>query len=198
MAYSKVSNKTQNKDIQYLSKDFNSFRDQLINFAENYFPENFNDFSESNPGMIFLELASYVGDVLSFYTDTQLRESFLTLAQEKENLYNLAYAMGYKPKVTSAATTDLEIAEKLIEKSFYINSKTLKVKYNYGYVFVADEDGTDEDRATGKKGYGDTIEGGFATVVKCLTDFGILTLIGKFIFVMKNQIFLTMMIELNK
>ena len=59
--------------------------------------------------MMFLEMAAYVGDVLSFYTDTQLRESFLTLAQEKENLYNLAYAMGYKPKATSAASTDLEI-----------------------------------------------------------------------------------------
>ena len=59
--------------------------------------------------MMFLEMAAYVGDVLSFYTDTQLRESFLTLAQEDENLYNMAYAMGYKPKVTTAASTDLEL-----------------------------------------------------------------------------------------
>ena len=59
--------------------------------------------------MMFLEMASHVGDVLSFYTDTQLKESFLTTAQEKENLYNLAYAMGYKPKVTSAASVDLDI-----------------------------------------------------------------------------------------
>ncbi len=109
MAYSKVSNKTQDKDVKYLNKDFNSFKNQLMEFAEVYFPNNFNDFSEGNPGMMFLEMAAYVGDVLSFYTDTQLRESFLTLAQEKENLYNLAYAMGYKPKATSAASVDLEI-----------------------------------------------------------------------------------------
>ena len=109
MAYSKVSNKTQDKDVKYLNKDFNSYKNQLMEFAEVYFPNNFNDFSEGNPGMMFLEMAAYVGDVLSFYTDTQLRESFLTLAQEKENLYNLAYAMGYKPKATSAASTDLEI-----------------------------------------------------------------------------------------
>ena len=109
MAYSKVSNKTQDKDVKYLNKDFNSYKNQLMEFAEVYFPNNFNDFSEGNPGMMFLEMAAYVGDVLSFYTDTQLRESFLTLAQEKENLYNLAYAMGYKPKATSAASVDLEI-----------------------------------------------------------------------------------------
>ena len=83
MAYNKVSNKTQDKEVKYLNKDYNSFKNQLISFAENYFPENFNDFSEGNPGMMFLEMASYVGDVLSFYTDTQLQESFLTLAQKK-------------------------------------------------------------------------------------------------------------------
>ena len=109
MAYSKVSNKTQDKDIKYLSKDYNSFKDQLMEFAEVYFPNNFNDFSEGNPGMMFLEMAAYVGDVLSFYTDTQLRESFLSLAQEKENLFNLAYAMGYKPKVIEASSVDLEL-----------------------------------------------------------------------------------------
>jgi len=109
MAYNKVSNKIQDKDVKYLNKDFNSYKNQLMEFAEVYFPNNFNDFSEGNPGMMFLEMAAYVGDVLSFYTDTQLRESFLTLAQEKENLYNLAYAMGYKPKATSAASVDLEI-----------------------------------------------------------------------------------------
>ena len=109
MAYNKVSNKTQDKDIKYLSKDFNSFKDKLMDFAEVYFPNNFNDFSEGNPGMMFLEMAAHVGDILSFYTDTQLRESFLLLAQEKENLYNLSYALGYRPKVTSVATVDLEL-----------------------------------------------------------------------------------------
>ena len=109
MAYSKVSNKTQDKDIIYLSKDYNSFKDQLMEFAEVYFPNNFNDFSEGNPGMMFMEMAAYVGDVLSYYTDTQLRESLLLLAQEKENLFNLAYAMGYRPKVIEASSVNLEL-----------------------------------------------------------------------------------------
>ena len=96
MAYTKVSNKTQDKDIKYLSKDYNSFKNQLMEFAEVYFPNNFNDFSEGNPGMMFMEMAAYVGDVLSYYTDTQLKESLLLLAQEKENLFNLAYAIVYR------------------------------------------------------------------------------------------------------
>ena len=112
-SYSKVSNKSQDKDVKYLSKDFNSFKSQLIEFTQTYYPNTFNDFSEGSPGMMFLEMAAYVGDVLSFYTDTQLRENILLLAQEKENLYNLAYSLGYKPKVTSAAVTDLEIFQLL-------------------------------------------------------------------------------------
>ncbi len=109
MAYTKVSNKEETRSIKYLNKDFTSFKNQLIEYAEVYFPNHFNDFSEGNPGMMFMEMASYVGDVLSFYTDTQLRESFINTAQERENLYNLSYAMGYKPKVTSTSVVDLEI-----------------------------------------------------------------------------------------
>ena len=126
MAYNKVSNKTQDKDVKYLSKDYNGFKSQLIDFTQIYFPDNFNDFSEGNPGMMFLEMAAYVGDVLSFYTDTQLRESFLSLAQDRENLYNLAYSMGYKPKTTSAASVDLEISH-LIPAS----SSNYEPDYNY-------------------------------------------------------------------
>ena len=123
MAYNKISNKTQTKDIKYLNKDYNSYKDRLMEFAEVYFPDNFNDFSEGNPGMMFLEMASYVGDVLSYYTDTQLRECFLLLAQEKENLYNLAYALGYKPKVTSAASVNLELFQ-------LVPSKLINNEYN--------------------------------------------------------------------
>ena len=73
-SYSKVSNKTQDKDVKYLNKDFNSFKSQLIEFTQTYYPNTFNDFSEGSPGMMFLEMAAYVGDVLSFYTDTQLKQ----------------------------------------------------------------------------------------------------------------------------
>ena len=54
-------------------------------------------------------MAAYVGDILSFYQNTQLQETFLLLAQEKENLYNMAYSLGYRPKATNTSTTILEI-----------------------------------------------------------------------------------------
>ena len=109
MAFSKTSNKTQEKDIKYLNKDFDDFKSQLIEFTQNYFPETFNDFSDASPGMMFMEMAAYVGDVLSYYQNTQLQENFLALAKEKENLFNLAYSLGYRPKATNTAAVEIEL-----------------------------------------------------------------------------------------
>ena len=116
MAYNKISNKTQRRDINYLNKDFNSFRNQLIEYTQTYYPNTFNDFSDGSPGMMFMEMAAYVGDVLSYYTDTQLQETFLDTAQEKTNLYHLAYTLGYKPQVTSVASANLDIFQVLPSK----------------------------------------------------------------------------------
>jgi hypothetical protein len=100
---------TVNRDVSFIGRDFGQFRKNLIDFAKTYFPNTYNDFNESSPGMMFIEMASYVGDVLSFYTDTQLRESLLTTAEEKANLFNLAAAYGYKPKNVVPATTNLDV-----------------------------------------------------------------------------------------
>lgn len=97
------------REIKYVNKDFNDFRNQLIEYTKNYFPETYNDFSPTSPGMMFIEMASYVGDILSFYQDSQLQETFLNYAKDPKNLYSLAYSMGYRPKTTGVSTVDLEI-----------------------------------------------------------------------------------------
>ena len=96
------------KDVKYLNKDFAQFRRNLINFTKTYFPNTYNDFNESSPGMMFMEMAAYVGDVLSFYTDTQARESLLMHAEERHNVYNLAAMFGFKPKTFTPATVTLD------------------------------------------------------------------------------------------
>jgi len=97
-----------NKDIKYINKDFSEFRNSLINYAKTYFATTYNDFSPSSPGMLFMEQASYVGDVLSFYQDNQFQETFLQFARQTNNLFELAYMFGYKPSVTSAASTTID------------------------------------------------------------------------------------------
>ena len=97
------------KQVNYLNKDFSDFRDNLIEFAKQYFPNTYNDFNESSPGMMIIEMAAYVGDVLSYYIDSQFRESLLAYAEEKRNVYNIAQSFGYKPKTTTPATVILDV-----------------------------------------------------------------------------------------
>ena len=97
------------KDVKYLNKDFAQFRQNLINFTRQYFPNTYNDFNETSPGMMFIEMASYVGDVLSYYTDQSFRESVLNNAQESANILNLAQLFGYQAKLNTPATVILDI-----------------------------------------------------------------------------------------
>lgn len=101
------------RNINYLSKDFDTFREQLIEFSKNYFPDTYADFSATSPGMMFMEMAAYVGDILSFYQDIQVQETYLQYAKNPVNLYAIAYMMGYKPKVTSVSEADLTVTQKV-------------------------------------------------------------------------------------
>ena len=101
------------KNISYLNKNFLQYKASLIEFAKNYFPNTYTDFSESSPGTMFIEMASYVGDVLSFYTDTQIQENFVLTAKEKQNLLNMAYSLGYRPKSSYAAVTTVDFYQRI-------------------------------------------------------------------------------------
>ena len=81
------------RDIRYIDRDFNDFRNTLIEYSKTYFPNTYNDFTPDSTGMLFIEMASYVGDVLSFYLDNQVQETFIQYARETENLFNMAYML---------------------------------------------------------------------------------------------------------
>jgi hypothetical protein len=101
--------KNKGKDIKYLNKDFNAYRSNLIEFTKTYFPKTYSDFNETSPGMMFIELASYVGDSLSYYIDDTLKESLMPYAQDIQSVIALAQFLGYKPKVTSPAITTISV-----------------------------------------------------------------------------------------
>ena len=97
------------KEVSYLGKDFPTLRQNLIEFAKTYFPNTYNDFNESSPGMMFIEMAAYVGDVLNYYIDNQFRETLLLQAEEKKNIFDIAQTMGYKPSLSSPASVELSV-----------------------------------------------------------------------------------------
>ena len=119
------------RDIKYINRDFNSLRQSLINFTKTYFPTTYNDFSPSSPGMMFMELSSYVGDVLSFYQDNQFQETFIQYAREAKNLYDLAYMMGYKPNVTGVAKSTIDFYQQVPAKETSLGSGNWVPDYDY-------------------------------------------------------------------
>ena len=98
-------------NVNYLNKDFDSFKQSLMEYAKTYFPNSYKDFNETSPGMMLMEMSAYVGDVLSFYVDQQYREMLLPLAEEKRNIINIAKMLGYKVKPVTASYVNLEIKQ---------------------------------------------------------------------------------------
>jgi hypothetical protein len=115
--------KNSGKDIKYLNKDFTSFRANLIDFAKTYFPKTYSDFNESSPGMMFIEMASYVGDVLSYYVDDTLKESIMTTAEDISSVIALSQYLGYKPKLSSPAVTTLSVYQLVPSIGTSVNNK---------------------------------------------------------------------------
>jgi len=119
---------TLKRNIQYISKDFSTLRQSLINYSRTYFPTTYTDFTPASPGMLFMEQAAYIGDVLSFYLDNQIQENFLQYARQPNNLYELAYMFGYKPNVTQVATVDIDIYQQLPVKG---SSPNIEPDFDY-------------------------------------------------------------------
>jgi hypothetical protein len=129
----KPLNNIGNKELSYVGKDFATLKQNLVDFTKTYFPNQYSDFSEASPGSIFIDQAAAIGDMLSFYQDVQLKESMLAHATERKNVMALAQQMGYKPKVTSPAVTELKVYQLLPgigigvnngpDESFYLRIK---------------------------------------------------------------------------
>jgi len=84
--------------IKYTSREFDSIKRDLIEHAKRYYPDTFKDFNEASFGALMVDTVAYVGDILSFYLDYQVNESFIDSAIEYNNIIRLSRQMGFKYK----------------------------------------------------------------------------------------------------
>ena len=106
-----MGSKKQYPLIDYTSRDFNSIRDDLLDYARRYYPNSFKDFSEAGFGSLMVDSTAYIGDILSYYLDYSVNESFLDTAVEYDNVIKIGKQMGYKFNPSSVSAG---------EASFYI------------------------------------------------------------------------------
>ena len=84
-----------NTIVRYTDRDFSTIKESLVNYAKRYYPNSYNDFSDSSFGGLVMDSVAYVGDMLSFYLDFQTNESFLETSLDLNNIRRLASQMGY-------------------------------------------------------------------------------------------------------
>jgi hypothetical protein len=123
----------ESKQIQYLNKDFDGFKQKLLEFAQVYYPTTYNDFSDTSAGLMLIEMSAYVGDILSFYGDNQVQENFVEFAKQRNNLLSLAYTHGYFPQVTTAATTGIDVFQLLPATTEF---GQVRPDYNYAMILA--------------------------------------------------------------
>ena len=93
----------------YLAKDFDGFRSQLYQYANLYFPDKIQDFTDASVGGMFLDMASFIGDNLSYYLDHQFHETNPNTAVELRNIETHARNAGVKINGASPAVATIEI-----------------------------------------------------------------------------------------
>jgi hypothetical protein len=109
------------KQRSYLNKDFDAFKAELLSYVKTYFPDKISDFSDASVGSMFLEMAAYVGDVMSFYLDHQFNELDVLTAVESRNVERLVRQSGVKIRGSAPALVDVD---------FYIEVPTEEVSVN--------------------------------------------------------------------
>jgi hypothetical protein len=81
--------------IKYTSRDFESIKIDLVEYAKRYYPSRVNDFSKASFTSLILDSVAYAGDILSYYLDYQANESFLDTSIEFDNIRKHASSLGY-------------------------------------------------------------------------------------------------------
>lgn len=181
--------------INYYSRDFETIKDSLVQHAKRYYPDSYKDFSEAGFGSLMLDTVSYVGDVLSFYLDYQVNESFLDTAKEQQNIVRLARQFGYKLEQSissqGVATFFLYVPSNFLGNDIdYRYLPTIKAgsifSANNGTQFILSEDcifsPTSEDIVAGQvtngnvnyyvvRGYGTVISGEFQNITINIGEF---------------------------
>tara|TARA_B100000519_G_C14252224_1_gene443044 strand:+ start:366 stop:2210 length:1845 start_codon:yes stop_codon:yes gene_type:complete len=97
------------KTRNYLAKDFQSFRSELYAHAKMYFADKIQDFSEASLGGLLLDMASYVGDSMSFYLDHQFNELNWSTAIEVKNIQKHLRNAGVKVRGASPSMVELKL-----------------------------------------------------------------------------------------
>jgi hypothetical protein len=82
--------------ISYADRDFESLRQDLINYTQQYYPELIDNFNDASVYSVFLDLNAAIGDNLHYHMDRSIQETVLQYAQQRSSIFNIARTYGLK------------------------------------------------------------------------------------------------------
>ena len=115
--WTKIYQTFRNADFQ--SYDYETLRKSMIDYLRTYYPEDFNDFTESSEFIALIDLIAFLGQSLSFRTDLNARENFIDTAQRRDSIFKLAKLISYTPKRNLPATGFLKIESVSTTETIY-------------------------------------------------------------------------------
>jgi hypothetical protein len=97
------------QEADFTSYDFETLRKSMIDYLRLYYPEDFNDFTESSEFIALIDLIAFMGQSLAFRTDLNARENFIDTAERRDSILKLARLISYNPKRNIASSGYLKI-----------------------------------------------------------------------------------------
>ena len=97
------------READFTTYDFETLRKSMIDYIKIYYPEDFNDFTESSEFIALIDLIAFLGQSLAFRTDLNARENFLDTAERRDSVLKLAKLISYNPKRSIPASGYLKI-----------------------------------------------------------------------------------------
>lgn len=85
-----------NRKISYTDRDFESLRQELINYTQQYYPDLISNFNDASVFSVFMDLNAAIGDNLHYHIDRSIQETVLQYAQQKSSIFNIARTYGLK------------------------------------------------------------------------------------------------------
>ena len=91
------------READFQSFDYETLRKSMIEYLRTYYPEDFNDFTESSEYIALIDLVAFLGQSLAFRADLNARENFIDTAERRDSILKLARLVSYNPKRSTPA-----------------------------------------------------------------------------------------------
>ena len=122
------------KQADFQSYDFETLRKAMIDYLQTYYPEDFNDFTESSEYIALIDLIAFLGQSLAFRTDLNARENFFDTAERRDSILKLARLISYNPSRHINASGQLKIDSVSTTESVFdsngLNLSNLLINWN--------------------------------------------------------------------